>query len=408
MTDTHDVTDTPPWPHGRPSYASIAHRFGADRAALVHEALTTGDPLADDLVEEMHRRGVAFVRRQFARAAVDGIEAVGDAGPALRAFFLQLESAPDFVDDDLLDHGSTPFFTTDTTVHTFSLTAGSLLRVYSAPSIALVLSATGRLLDGAPRRINETGTWLYAAMESGAMRRGQAGYVATLHVRMMHAHMRRLARERGLDETVHGVAINQVDLARTWMDFTLTSLTAEERLGFDLTAAEQHDLYRYWHYIAHVLGVDRRLLADATGHDDARRANELLQAVTGAPVEESVDLARSTLEAIADILRAEANYPRWVSMPMLLALSRLAQGPQLADRLGLRRARAAELLLPAVVMVVRRQRRRRRRRPQSWAAEIRRNRGVVRATLSPGSISPGSISPGFLSSSSLSSSSAAR
>jgi hypothetical protein len=88
---------------------------------------------------------------------------------------------------------------------------------------------------------------------------------------MMHAHMRRLARDRGFDETAHGVPINQVDLARTWMDFTLTSLTAEERLG-------------------------------------------------------------------------------------------------------LRRARAAELVLPAIVVVV--------RRPQAWAAEIRRNRGVIRTSLS--------------------------
>jgi hypothetical protein len=407
MTDAHDVTrdgadsaaegpdgGTPPsgrssWPRGRPSYASIAGRFGSDRADLLHEALTTGDPLADDLVEEMHRDGLAPARRRFARAAAEGIGAVGDAGPAMRSFFRQVEAVPDFVDDDLLDDGSTPFFSTDTTVHTFSLTAGSLLRVYSAPSIALVLATTGRLLDSAPRRINETGTWLYAAMESGAMRRGHAGYVATLRVRMVHAHMRRLARDRGFDESVHGVAINQVDLARTWMDFTLTSLTAEERLGFDLTIAEQHDLYRYWHYIAHVLGVDRRLLAGVTSHDDARRAHEPLQAVTGAPVEESAGLARATLDAIADLLRAEANYPRWVSMPVLLALSRLAQGPQMADRLRLRRARAIELLLPGIVVVVRRRRRRRRRRSQAWSAGIRRNRDVVRTTLSSGSMSSG-------------------
>ncbi|MDI3330556.1 MAG: oxygenase MpaB family protein [Micrococcus sp.] len=399
MTDAPDVRDSAtegpdedrtappgrrPWPAARPSYASVAGRVGPDRAELVHEALLTGDRLADDLVEEMHRRGMAFVHRQFARAAAEGIEAVPDAGPALRALFRQVEATPGFVGDDLLDRGSTAFFTTATTVHTFSLTAGSLLRVYSAPSIALVLAGTGRLMDGAARRIHETGRWLYAAMESGAMRRGRAGYVATLQVRMMHAHMRRLARERGFDETVHGVAINQVDLARTWLDFTVTSLTAEERLGFDLTTAEQRDLYLYWQYIAHVLGVDRRLLADVGGHDDARRAYELLQAVTGDPVDASVDLARATLDAIAELLLAETGYPRWVSMPVLLALSRSAQGPQLADRLGLRRARVAELLLPVIVRVVRRQRRSRRRAPRAWAAGIERNRRVVRASLSSG------------------------
>jgi hypothetical protein len=41
-----------------------------------------------------------------------------------------------------------------------------------------------------------------------------------------------------------------VDLARTWLDFTLTPCRALAVLGIALTKAEQNSLYRYWHYIA--------------------------------------------------------------------------------------------------------------------------------------------------------------
>jgi len=87
-----------------------------------------------------------------------------------------------------------------------------------------VLTTTGRLIDGAQRRaFKKPAKWLMAQMLPGALRPGQPGYVATLQVRMLHAHMRRLARSRGYDEAAFGAPINQVDLARTWMDFTVTS-----------------------------------------------------------------------------------------------------------------------------------------------------------------------------------------
>jgi len=115
--------------------------------------------------------------------------------------------------------------------HVVSLSAGALIRVYESPSISQVLATSGRLIEGADRRIRETGKWVSTVMLPGSLRPGGPGYVATLQVRMLHANMRRLARSRGFDEAAYGAPINQVDLARTWMDFTLTSLRAEETDG---------------------------------------------------------------------------------------------------------------------------------------------------------------------------------
>src|SRR5207245_10156667 len=99
-------------------------------------------------------------------------------------------------------------------VHLISLSAGALIRVYESPSIAAVLATTGRLVDGADRRIRETGKWVATAMLPGSLRVGQPGYQATVQVRLLHANMRRLVRSRGFDETAYGTTINQVDLDR--------------------------------------------------------------------------------------------------------------------------------------------------------------------------------------------------
>jgi hypothetical protein len=47
------------WPSARGRRSSIAAQFGEDRAELLCWALTTADPLADAVVEEIHERGRA-------------------------------------------------------------------------------------------------------------------------------------------------------------------------------------------------------------------------------------------------------------------------------------------------------------------------------------------------------------
>jgi hypothetical protein len=68
--------------------------------------------------------------------------------------------------------------------------------------------------------------------------------------------MRSSALKHGWDAAEWGVPISQVDVARTWLDFTLTPSRALAALGIELTQAEQNSLYQYWHYIAYLLGLE--------------------------------------------------------------------------------------------------------------------------------------------------------
>lgn len=55
---------------------------------------------------------------------------------------------------------------------------------------------------------------------------------------MLHASMRRLVRMKNFDVASYGLPINQVDLARTWMDFTKTSFKADACTSYPLSCQE--------------------------------------------------------------------------------------------------------------------------------------------------------------------------
>lgn len=368
------------FPTGRGTHAGAALQFGDSRADLLQWALQTGDPLADAVADEIHRQG------RPARACLDagirsGLATLTDPPSAIAEFLTHTETLPDFVDDDLLDGGSLPFYSVPPPVHIISLSAGALIRVYESPSISQVLATTGRLIDGADRRIRETGKWVSTAMLPGGLRPGQPGYVATLQVRMLHAHMRRLARNRGFDEAHHGVAINQVDLARTWIDFTYTSLRAEEIMGFTLTSRETRSIYTYWWLLAHLLGVDARLVQGISDNEQAARVDALLQYATGPLIDESATLAAATLNSITDLLGAALHIPERLGSRGLASLARMFHGDTVADELQIPRSRAADSVISAAVDRVKSARRTLRSEPGQWESQVQKNLATARKTL---------------------------
>lgn len=369
------------WPTERASHATVVAQFGESRADLMAWALTTGDPLADALVEEMRERGLPESRALLARGLQDGLASLTDPPPALAALLSQTETRPDYATDELIDSYSLPFFTSPAPVHIVSLSTGSLVRAYQSPSIARVLTTTGRLIEGAPRRIRETGTWLLSVMLPGSLRPGGTGYQATIQVRLLHAHMRRIAVERGYEPERFGAPINQVDIGRTWMDFTLISYAAEEEFGFGLTTREQDSLYRYWWYVGHLLGLDPRLVQGVTSNEAAKRVDDLFQTVTGPVNDESAVLAEATIASTTGTLKEVLNVPAGLARPVLNAITRRIHGPALAQDLRVPAEPAADLWLTPAVAAIRSRRDRRRGKADAWAADIDRNLSGARAQL---------------------------
>lgn len=376
MTDDRKVPTTP-WPAQRSRRSAIIAQFGEDRADLVHWALVTGDPLMDAVVNDIHGERPE-ARAALRKGLVSGLAALEDAPDSVRALLQSAESCASYVDDELLDNGSRPFFSSIAQAHMVSLSAGALIRVYESPSIAAVLDTTGRLVDGADRRITETGKWLITMMLPGALRVGQPGYIATLQVRLLHANMRRVVRQRGYDEAGYGAPINQVDLARTWMDFTLTSFAAEEKMGFALTGSETAQLYRYWWHAGHLLGIDPSLIEGIASNDQAKRVDDLMQAVTGPLIPESQALAKATIASIAAELRTALRLPETIGTRALGVLARRFHGDAMANELQIPRDGVVDAIIGKAINLNARRRQSMRNKPDDWNATIASNIAAAR------------------------------
>lgn len=360
-----DATVTSAWPTQRSSRSSVATQFGEDRADLLEWALHTGDPLADAVVEEIHHNGTK-TRAALNQGMAAGLASLDDPSPAVAAFLTETEKLPDWVDQDQLDSGPLPWFTTPLPIHLVALSAGSLVRVYASPSIGHVLAISGRLVEGADQRIQETGRWLAQAMAPRALRVGQPGYIATLQVRMLHAHMRRLAGRKDFDQAANGTPVNQVDLARTWMDFTLTSYRAEEKMGFAMTVGELAQMYQFWWYLGHLLGIDPRLIHDLKDNEEAGRVDELLSAVTAPPEPVSVTLVDATLRAIANDFQEALHVPKAQGLEVLQALTRRFHGDAMANELEIPRHGFTDAILDPLIDLQRNDREKKRLDHATW------------------------------------------
>jgi hypothetical protein len=178
--------------------------------------------------------------------------------------------------------------------------------------------------------------------------------------------MRRLVRSRGFDEGAYGTPINQVDLARTWMDFTVTSLQAEESMGFGLTTSETATLYRYWWLVGHLLGIDARLIEGISSNEQAHRVDELMQAVTGPLIPESATLAAATLESITGELHDALKLPESIGSKALSALARRFHGDAIADELQIESSALADAVLSRAISVIRSRRSKERHDAAHW------------------------------------------
>ncbi|MCW2900335.1 MAG: hypothetical protein JWO67_2600, partial [Streptosporangiaceae bacterium] len=98
------------WPQSRGTRSSLIAQFGADRAELAGWALTTGDPLADAVVADIHD-GHPEARQAVQHGIRNGLHSLVDPPVSVVAFLTDTERLPDYADDDLLDHGSAPFYT---------------------------------------------------------------------------------------------------------------------------------------------------------------------------------------------------------------------------------------------------------------------------------------------------------
>ncbi len=332
-----------------------------DKADHMVRMLTVGDPLADAVIVEMDALGKEG-RRILNAGLADGMESLTERPPAITALLQQLETMPAWVDPDMLGRGEVVALSISPFWYVLCAIPSALVHTYASPAIARLLT---------PDRTADH----HGAPAPGRNRHvGRAGHNA----RWAAARSTRIPSHRpgtaaARTHAIH--PISQVDVARTWLDFTLTPSRALATLGIELTQAEQNSLYQYWHYIAYLLGLqDNSFYRDVTDHDSAQELRHLFDLTIGPPDENSRVLTAAMVGAQADLLASAPQplMPRAEFFDLIHGILRRTFGDDRADQLGIPVSSAAPFLV-MIALANSEARRWQTFTPQSAAQALREN-----------------------------------
>lgn len=291
------------------------------------EALTHGDPPADRMVDWMHTVGMQSAHPLFARALNQGIASVPEAPASLRDFFEVCERRPDWVDDRLLAEGVRVFQTAGMSAY-YALRDLALMGGYQAAGFNKTLVLTGALNGRAPRRVAETMKWVNDITATGGMARFAGGFKSTVHVRLVHALIRRrVGRMPEWKPDEWGLPVSQTDMAATYLGFSVVLLIGLRVMGMPVTRKEGHAVMHFWNYACWLMGVDERWLR----HDEQSGRKLLYQMLLTQlpPDETSQQLGRALMNETlqmpyphARALRVRFERARHLSVTRLFVGSR--------------------------------------------------------------------------------------
>ena len=303
------------------------------------ESLNQGDPLADALVIWMQQRGkkkggMQAARAQFEQALASGISSVSRPAKPLRAFFEAAEQKPDWVDDEMLALGSRVFQRAHPTGF-YVLRDAALMVGYLASPLNKPLLMTGALQGGAQRRMAQTMKWGVDCTAQGGLEQGAQGYRSTLHVRLLHAMVRKgLAKQDEWDSAEMGLPINQPDMAATYLGFSVVLLLGLKAMGVPVTPKESRAVMHLWSYACYLMGVDEKWLCHT--ENDGRRLLFQWAACQPAPDESTRLLGQALMDETEQVPYPALRPLKWrLEKAKHLSTTSLFAGPKGMKALGL-------------------------------------------------------------------------
>jgi hypothetical protein len=329
--------------------AAARGRYG-DRIDRLAPYLLRTDPLADALAATIAAMPEGQGWSLFNDAASKGIASVPDAPAPFRAFFEQVEHVPAWVDWKTIDRGGNALMRAGP-LGGIVLGVKSLVHGYASPAGNKPLIFSGRLKEQASRRLNETARFVQAVCSPRGLRPHADGYLITLRVRVIHAHVRlMIARTGRWNEAEWGAPANQHDMAGTQLLFSLSVLEGLRTLGVRFSRDDADRYMQLWRYVGHLIGVDAEL--QPTSEYDAARLAEIIAATQGDPDDDSRALTAALLGAPlteATTPTSMRNAERRVRFAE--AMCRELVGDELADKLAVPRT-SWRLAVPLVRRLV--------------------------------------------------------
>ncbi len=210
----------------------------------------------DRLVDWMSSAGIAQMRPLFEKALAEGIDKVPDAPEPLREFFTGVETVPAWVNRDKLRKGQRALLRGGSDGMSIARDV-SLLGGYQFSGFNKTLLRTGALEKGSNKRFAETMQWAMDVISDGGLDPLGAGYRSTLHVRLIHAFVRRhvvAMPDWRADEW--GLPVNQTDMAATLVGALVAPPVASLAMGILPAPGELDAIAHLTRYVGWLIGVE--------------------------------------------------------------------------------------------------------------------------------------------------------
>lgn len=150
-------------------------------------------------------------------------------------------------------------------------------------------------------------------------------------VRAMHAHVRRVQTQLGLDTSDWGAPISEFDMFRTWFDFTYIAFTYLRNLGYRLTLEEEQDLFYLWRVVGVMLGIPRDILEPETDIDASQESIDAIHFIDGEPNEASHALVEALFSGFRTNVKQLLPFPDESIDDWMYAATRIMHGDEVAD-----------------------------------------------------------------------------
>jgi hypothetical protein len=307
-----------------------ARRKHGERADKYVALLGHADPLADAVVDAFSQLPEEQWRRLLNEALTRGIDAVPEAPDSLRALFARLDYVPFWVDRAQCNLGGATFLRCR--LGFVALAMASLPLIYSWPAGNKPLALSGHLVHRASQRLKDTTRYVFAICQPEGLARFSEGFRMTVHVRLIHAQVRRLLRLSGQwREAEWGAPINQCHMAGTNLLFSVGVLDALTRIGYLFKATEREALIHLWRYAGYLLGVEDELLV--AGEWEGHRLLDLTFTFEPKPDDDSRALVHALMQTSFEYIRG-FKVARPCSLNLCYGISRALIGDERAEALG--------------------------------------------------------------------------
>jgi hypothetical protein len=268
-----------------------------EMAAAFGRAMDTGDQLGDAYIDASFATpsGKARARKDVEQALTHGIGSVKDPSPELLALFEQLNTDPEWVDWDKVEHGAEVFRRYGKELYPYF--GMVTFNGYGLETIQKPLALTGAYTGGSAfGRFLETSRLWTDTTEPGAMRPGGVGRRSAVFVRVLHSIIRHtLLPHPEWERDRLGVPISQFGMVGTLLLSSFAPGQQLKLLGYLPTDDDIAAMMHHWRYVGYLMGVEPPCYPETM--PDAFQV-QLLLALSEAPKigEDSQKLCRSFMD----------------------------------------------------------------------------------------------------------------